>query len=52
MSELTAGTRKLVPGFILRRYMRGLKIYEVNPRYIKYLSGFQEHLFYSDGEKA
>ena len=52
MSELTAGTRRLVPDFILGSYMRGLKIYEVNPRYIEYLSGFQEHLFYSDGEKA
>ena len=32
--------------------MRGLKIFEVNPRYIKYLSGIQDHLFISDGDKA
>lgn len=30
--------------------MRGLKIYEVNTRYVKYLSNFQEHLFYSTYE--
>ncbi|MDO4488530.1 MAG: type III toxin-antitoxin system ToxN/AbiQ family toxin [Eubacteriales bacterium] len=32
--------------------MNGLKIYEVNPRYVKYLSGFQDHIFISDGSKA
>ena len=32
--------------------MRGLKIYEVNPNYIKYLSGVQDHLFISDRDKA
>jgi protein AbiQ len=32
--------------------MRGLKIYEVNPHYIKYLTGFQDHLFFADGDKA
>lgn len=30
--------------------MRGLKLYEINPRYIKYLSQYQEHIFISDGE--
>ena len=32
--------------------MRALKIYEVNPNYVKYLSSFQEHIFVSDGEKS
>lgn len=32
--------------------MRALKIYEVNPIYVKYLSSFQEHIFVSDGEKS
>ncbi len=32
--------------------MGRLKIYEVNPNYIKYLSNYQDHLFYSDGKKA
>ncbi len=32
--------------------MRGLKIYEVDSYYIKYLTGFQDHLFFSDGDKA
>ena len=26
--------------------MRGLKIYEIDSRYIKFLSGFQEHIFW------
>ena len=32
--------------------MKRLSLYEVNAYYIKYLSQYQEHLFYSDGEKA
>lgn len=32
--------------------MRGLKLYEVNPQYIKYLSQYQEHIFISDGDKS
>lgn len=32
--------------------MRALKIYEVNPYYVKYLSTFQKHIFVSDGEKS
>ena len=32
--------------------MRGLKIYEVNPRYIKYISNVQEHIFFSEGDKS
>lgn len=32
--------------------MRGLKIYEIDSRYIKFLSGFQEHIFSSEGEKS
>lgn len=32
--------------------MRALKIYEVNPNYVKYLSSFQEHIFVSNGEKS
>lgn len=32
--------------------MRGLKLYEINPRYIKYLSQYQKHIFISDGDKA
>ena len=32
--------------------MRGLKIYEVNPRYVKYLSAYQEHIFFSEGDKS
>ncbi len=31
--------------------MRGLKLYEINPAYIKYLIQYQEHLFVSDGDK-
>ncbi|MCI5883099.1 MAG: type III toxin-antitoxin system ToxN/AbiQ family toxin [Eubacterium sp.] len=32
--------------------MRGLKLYEINPKYIKYLAQYQEHIFISDGNKA
>ena len=32
--------------------MRALKIYEVKPRYIKYLSNYQKHLFCSDNEMS
>lgn len=32
--------------------MRGLKLYEVNPNYIKYLAQYQEHIFISDADKA
>ena len=32
--------------------MRGLKIYEVNPRYVKYLSAYQEQIFFSEGDKS
>lgn len=32
--------------------MRGLKIYEVNPRYVKYISNVQEHIFFSEGDKS
>ena len=32
--------------------MRGLKIYEIDSRYIKFLSGFQEHIFSTEGEKS
>ena len=32
--------------------MRGLKIYEVNPVYVKYLSAYQEHIFFSEGDKS
>ena len=32
--------------------MRGLKIYEVNPGYVKYLSAYQEHIFFSEGDKS
>ena len=31
--------------------MRSLKLYEVNPDYVKYLSSFQEHIFSSEGNK-
>ena len=32
--------------------MKSLKIYEIDPKYIVYLSKFQEHLFISDGDKS
>ena len=32
--------------------MRGLKIYEIDSRYIRFLSGFQEHIFSAEGEKS
>lgn len=32
--------------------MRGLKLYEINANYIKYLAQYQEHIFISDGDKA
>ena len=32
--------------------MAGLKIYEINANYVKYLSVYQNHLFFSDGDKA
>ncbi|MBO4911493.1 MAG: type III toxin-antitoxin system ToxN/AbiQ family toxin [Butyrivibrio sp.] len=32
--------------------MPGLKIYEINANYVKYLSVYQNHLFFSDGDKA
>lgn len=32
--------------------MRDLKLYEVDSKYVKYLSAYQEHIYYSDGEKA
>jgi protein AbiQ len=32
--------------------LRGLKLYEINPEYIKYLAKYQEHIFISDGDKA
>ena len=32
--------------------MKTLKIYEIDPKYILYLSKFQEHLFLSDGDKS
>ena len=32
--------------------LRGLKLYEINPKYIKYLAQYQEHIFISDGNKA
>ncbi len=51
MSELTAGTRFLVHVSYLQEVYAGLKIYEVNPHYIKYLVGFQDHLFLRRGTK-
>ena len=32
--------------------MKGLKLYEINPLYIKYLAQYQKHIFWSDGSKA
>ena len=32
--------------------MKTLKIYEIEPGYIKYLSQYQEHLFIADGNKS
>lgn len=32
--------------------MRGLKIYEIDSNYVKYLSNIQEHLFISDKDKS
>ncbi len=32
--------------------MKGLKLYEINPLYIKYLAQYQKHIFWSDGNKA
>lgn len=29
-----------------------LKLYEINPKYIKYLAQYQKHIFISDGNKA
>ena len=33
-------------------HLKKLSLYEVNVYYIKYLSQYQDHLFYSDGEKV
>ena len=33
-------------------HLKKLSLYEVNAYYIKYLSQYQDHLFYSDGEKV
>ncbi|WP_049962384.1 type III toxin-antitoxin system ToxN/AbiQ family toxin [Oribacterium sp. FC2011] len=32
--------------------MRSLKLYEVDSQYVKYLSAFQEHIFFSDEDKS
>lgn len=32
--------------------MRRLKLYQINPNYIKYLAKYQKHIFISDGDKA
>lgn len=32
--------------------MKGLKLYEISPLYIKYLAQYQKHIFWSDGNKA
>jgi protein AbiQ len=51
MSKIMAGT--FVSLFYFQEAkLRGLKLYEINPNYIKYLSQYQEHLFVSDGDKA
>ena len=33
-------------------FLKNLKMYEVSPRYVQYLSAYQEHLFTTSGEKA
>jgi protein AbiQ len=33
-------------------HLKKLSLYEVNAYYIKYLSQYQDYLFYSDGEKV
>ena len=38
--------------FFYEETLRGLKLYEINPKYIKYLAQYQEHIFISDGNKA
>ncbi|MDD6071344.1 MAG: type III toxin-antitoxin system ToxN/AbiQ family toxin [Clostridiales bacterium] len=51
MSELTAGA--FLPLFFSGgNHLRGLKLYEINSNYIKYLAKYQDHLFISDGDKA
>ena len=32
--------------------MRTLKIYEIDSRYVKYLSAYQEHIYFSEGNKS
>jgi len=32
--------------------LKGLKLYEISPLYIKYLAQYQKHIFWSDGNKA
>ena len=38
--------------FFRREKLKGLKLYEINPLYIKYLAQYQKHIFWSDGNKA
>ena len=40
------------PVIFLEETLGGLKLYEINPEYIKYLAQYQEHIFISDGNKA
>ena len=52
MSELIAGAGRLAPVFYRRLILLSrLKIYEVNPIYVKYLSSFQKHIFSSEHDK-
>ncbi len=53
MSKLIVGTSSLAPiSYLGLLVLKTLKIYEVDSEYIKYLSNFQEHLFFSDGDKS
>ena len=40
------------PCFCFGRNMRSLKIYEIDSRYVKYLSAYQEHIFFSERDKS
>ena len=41
-----------VPVIFLEEKLRGLKLHEINPKYIKYLVQYQKHIFISDGDKV
>ena len=53
MSKLIVGASSFAPISYLGLFvLKRLKIYEVDSEYIRYLSKFQEHLFFSDGDKS